>query len=170
MTTTAMTATDTIRASLHTAMEFATALLRDMADEPLTRPHPDHGNHPYWVLGHLVVSEASLLDEHLLGRPNRHEKWMDRFDAGTTPGPDTGGGPTYRELFAALEAVRADTLAYLDELAPSDLGKPCFKADGPDPGFETVIDCLSAMSFHMAFHAGQVADARRAAGRKPLFM
>jgi hypothetical protein len=165
-----MKATDVIRTSLKTARFVAEGLLADMADAPLTRTYPETGNHPYWLLGHIVVSEAMLLDRYILGRPNRFEAWQSTFALGTTPPGEMNGGPTFKALLSALEQIRAASLEYLDTLSDADLDKPCRQPDGPGPKFDTIGQCLSAMTIHMSFHAGQVADARRAAGRKPLFM
>jgi len=70
----------------------------------------------------------------------------------------------------AFERVRADTLRYLDTLGEDDLDKPCRRVEGAGPDFQTIGECLSALSLHLSFHSGQVADARRAAGRQPLFV
>jgi len=165
-----MKATDVIRSSLKTARHVAESLITDMADAPLTRTCPERGNHPYWLLGHVVVSEAALLDQYLLGRPNRFKDWLPTFWLGTTPPSEINGGPSYQELLAALDQIRAASLEYVDTLSDDDLDKPCGQPDGPGPKFETIGECLNAMTIHMSFHAGQVADARRAAGRKPVFM
>lgn len=147
---------------------FTTQLLTDIEDEPLTRPLPDRGNHPYWLLGHIVVSEAALLDQYLLGRPNRFESWLPTFAIGSTPGNTVNGGPSFKELLSALDDVRTASLRHIDSLDDEDLQKPCCTPEGAGPPLKTVADCLNSMSIHMAFHAGQVADARRAAGRTPL--
>lgn len=163
-----MRAVDSIRSLLHLASGFSTALLEDMADEPGARTTPETGQHPYWLLGHLVVSEAAVLDQYLLGRPNRHASWAPLFATGTAPDDPADAGPTYAELLDALGGVRASILAYVDTLTDDDLDEPCHPNDWPGPDFDCIGDCLNAVGLHMGIHAGQVACARRAAGRAPL--
>ena len=165
-----MTAKDIIRASFKISRELAAGLLADMEDAPLMRTVPGRGNHPYWLLGHIAFSEAALLDQYILGRPNRFEAWAPMFALGSTPSDDLVGGPSYRELLTALDRIRAASLEYVDSIGDDDLARPCREPAGPGPRFDTSADCLVAMTIHMSFHAGQAADARRAAGRKPLFM
>jgi len=160
---------DSIKSSLALAKGFTEALLKDMADEPLTRTIPQTGQHAYWLLGHLVVSEAAVLDQYLLNQPNRYQSWRPMFGIGTTLTANMGGGPTYDELLNALDSVRTSLLEYVDQLSEDDLNKPCYENDWPGPSHESVGVCLNAVGLHMMFHAGQVACARRAAGRSSLY-
>lgn len=67
-----------------------------------------------------------------------------------------------------FEEVRAASLAHLDTLSEADLDKPSHAPEEFGAFFGTVGACYAAMTTHVSFHAGQVADARRAAGRSPL--
>ena len=64
--------------------------------------------------------------------------------------------------------IRAATLAHLDTLSEEDLDKPSHAPEEFGELFATVGACFAAMCAHVAFHGGQVSDARRAAGRAPL--
>ena len=87
---------------------------------------------------------------------------------GTTPTTDASQYPSMEELLGKFEEIRAATLAHLNTLSDKDLDKPSHAPAEFGPPFATVGACFAAMSTHMSFHAGQVADARRAAGRGPL--
>ena len=87
---------------------------------------------------------------------------------GTTPTTDASQYPPMDELFAKFEEIRAATLAHLDTLSEEDLDKPSHAPEEFGPPFATLGGCFAAMSTHMSFHSGQVADARRAVGRSPL--
>ncbi len=163
-----MNAVESIRCSMGMAHGFSEALVKDMADAPLVRATPKSGHHTYWLLGHLVVSEAAVLDLYLLGRGNRHESWVTMFGPGTSPTDRAYDGCAFDELFEALSLVRSELFSFIDTLSDSDLDKPCHENDWPGPSFGSVGECLNALSLHMLFHAGQVACARRAAGRSPL--
>ncbi|MEZ6063451.1 MAG: DinB family protein [Planctomycetaceae bacterium] len=163
-----MNSIDFIRMSLHNSKAWAEKLLGDMSDAPLTQPAPNGGNHPLWLLGHLVRSESDLLDGFILGRPNRFPE-LEQFAMTSVPMTDTNGQPTMDELFIKFAAIRAATLAHLDTLDDSDLDQPSHAPKELGPAFATIGACFAAMCSHVSFHSGQAADARRAAGRGPLF-
>lgn len=163
-----MKATDFVKLSLENSKGWAMGLIGDMADAPLTRPTPNGGNHPLWVLGHLVRAESDLLDGFILGKPNRFPELEGLFSMGTTPGDDAGQYPSMDELMKKFEEIRSATLAHLETLSDEDLDQKSHAPEDFGAFFGTVGACFAAMTTHMSFHAGQVADARRAAGRKPL--
>lgn len=159
-----------IRNALAGSQRWAMSLLRDMQDQPLAQPTSNGGNHPLWVLGHLVYSESFLLDECLLGKPNRYPQWQELFTPGSQPLLDQGQYPSMPELFGKWEEVRSAVLAHLDSLSDADFDRPSAIGNKYGDTFSTVGGCYSALTSHPVYHAGQVADARRAAGKPPLFM
>ena len=163
-----MTAIDFIRHSLEASKGWAMGLISDMQDAPFTQPTSNGGNHPLWVLGHLVRAESDLLDGFILGQPNRFPELERLFAMGTTATTDAETYPSMGELMEKFEVIRAATLAHLDTLTDADLDKPSHAPEEFGAFFGTIGACFAAMSTHMSFHAGQVADARRAAGRDPL--
>jgi uncharacterized damage-inducible protein DinB len=157
-----------VKTSLEMSKGWIMGLIQDMQDEPLTAPTPKGGNHPLWVLGHLVYSEGMLVHCLVKGEANPYEQWKELFDTGSTPSSDAGKYPSMEELFSAFEKMRGETLAYVDTLTDDDLDKPS-KAEGELAQlFGTIGQCLLAIGMHFTYHGGQVADARRAAGRAPL--
>ena len=163
-----MNAIELLKHSLESSKGWAMGLITDMQDAPLTQPATHGGNHPLWVLGHLVHSESNLLDGFILGQPNRFPEMEADFAMGTTPTTDASQYPTMKELLAKFEQIRAASLAHLETLSESDLDKPSHAPEEFGQFFGTVGACYIAMGSHMNFHAGQVAVARLAAGRKPL--
>ncbi len=164
-----MLAIDLIRSSLTESMQFAECLLRDMEDDAHARTCDSSGQTPYWIAGHLAVSEGAVLDQYLLGRPSRYKGWERQFGIGTAPANPAGDDPSYADLLAALVDVRAATLEFVGTLTDADLDRPCHDNDWPGPTFDCVGRCLNALGLHTGIHAGQVACARRATGRPPLF-
>jgi len=164
-----MNATESIQLALQHSKNFSEALFKDMADQPFARTRPGVGQHAYWLLGHIVVSESFLLDQSLLGKPNRYESWLQYFDFRTASKDQIDGAPSYEDLIEAMGSIRQSTMDHLDTLSDGDLDKPCCEASENRPTFQSVGDCLNTISWHMVFHTGQVASARAAAGRDPLF-
>ena len=163
-----MNSIDYIKMALENGKGWATGLISDMKDAPMTQPTSNGGNHPTWILGHLVRSESDLLDGFILGQPNRFPELESLFAMGTTPTTDASQYPSIDELMGKFEVVRAATLAHLNTLSEADLDISSHAPEKFGPPFATVGACFAAMSGHISFHAGQVADARRAAGRDPL--
>jgi hypothetical protein len=138
-----------------------------MHDNPLQQPTSAGGNHPLWVLGHITRAESDLLDGFILGQPNRFPE-LENCSNRVTPSRNAGDYPSMEELMGKFEEIRAATLAHLDTLSEADLDQKSRAPEEFGQFFGTVAACYAAMSTHVAFHAGQVADARRAAGRTPL--
>lgn len=164
-----MKTTDYIKVALENGKRYTLTMIADMKDAPLTQPTPNGGNHPLWILGHLVRAESDLLDGFILGKPNRFPE-LKNCGAGSTPTTDARDYPSMDELLAKFETIRAATLAHLATLSEADLDKKSYAPEKYGEFFGTIGACFAAMTSHMAMHAGQVADARRAAGREPLMI
>ena len=156
-----------IKLSLQGSSNWALGLINDMRDQPLAQPTSAGGNHPLWTIGHLVHSESNLLDGFMLGQPNRFPE-LENCAGGSTPTNNADDYPSMEELLGKFEEIRAATVAHLETLTKADLDKRSHAPEEYAQFFGTVGQCFSAMSIHVAFHAGQIADARRAAGKQPL--
>ena len=159
---------DFIKMSLEMSKGWVMGLVTDMKDAPTTFPTPNGGNHPLWVLGHLTYSEADLTSAFIMGEANPLAEWKEIFGQGSQPVADASRYPTFGEVLAQFEQTRSRTLKLVDSLSDDDLDKPSKAPEEVRHYFGTIGQCLSGMLSHFTFHGGQVADARRAAGRKPL--
>ncbi len=164
-----MKTTDYIRMQLENSASVTLALIEDMKDLPLTFPTSKGGNHPLWVLGHLAFGEARIIQEVMLGRPNPLAHWQELFATGTQPVSDAARYPSFDEVMQAFKEVRSNTLKVLDSLTDADLDQPS-KASPPERKkfVGTFAGCFLFTSINFINHRGQVADAHRMAGRKPL--
>ncbi len=146
-------------------------LLDDMASAPLIFPTSKGGNHPLWIAGHLAFSEGMLIWEFARGQANPLAEWKELFNAKTVPTADASKYPPYESVVQKLKDIRKQTLAYLETLSEEDLDKPAQGVPAPFRAFfGTVRQCFLMAAMHPMNHRGQLADARRAAGREPLFM
>jgi hypothetical protein len=160
---------DHLRQSLEQSQVWMLSLVGDIKDAPLTAPTPKGGNHPLWVVGHLAHSEAGMVAGFIQGEQNPLSRWDGLFGAGTQPVADASHYPGLDEVLAEYHKVRAATLQLLSTLSEADLDKPSRAPAHLASFFGTVGQCLLMLPLHQTFHSGQVADARHAAGRKPLF-
>ena len=163
-----MNAIGVMKLSLEMSKSWIMALVTDMKDAPLTPPTPNGGNHPLWVIGHLTYSEANLVCEYIKGDANPLKQWKEIFAGGSQPTLDPSRYPPMEEVLARFEQIRNETMRFIDSLSEEALDKPSHAPNEMKPFFGTVAQCLAAIPIHFAFHGGQVADARRAAGRAPL--
>jgi len=160
-----MNAIDYIKQEMAMSKGWIGGLIADIKDAPMTAPTPNGGNHPLWVVGHLAYSESNILNAYILGKDYPLAEWKEPFGIGSQPVDDATVYPPFDEVLAKFESARADTLAYLETLTDEDLDKPSHAPEDKKDYFGTIGQCLTVMTTHLAFHGGQIADARRAAGR-----
>lgn len=160
-----------IRMGLNLSTKAALALIEDLKDRPLTFPTVRGGNHPLWILGHLAFSEGWVMREIMLGRPNPLAHWKDLFAPGTEPSAEASRYPEYDCVKKAFQNIRTETVSILEELTDADLDQPSKNCPPELQEFVgTYGKCFLLSLIHPMHHRGQVADARRSLGLKPLRM
>ncbi len=164
-----MNGTAVLKAQLDMSRQWLMALLADVEGAEVTAPTPNGGNHPLWALGHIIHSEAGILNGFVLGRPSPLARWDRLFGKGSRPVNDISVYPSLTELLAEFDRVRGETLNVLSEMSESDLDRPSKAPTHLSSLFGTIGQCFAIIGLHACFHAGQIADARRAAGKKPVF-
>jgi len=158
-----------LKMNLETCKFMLLPMIEDMKDAPLTFPTAKGGNHPLWVLGHLAYSEGKLLREMMLGESNPLAKWAGIFSDGTEPVGDANKYPPLDEVMSKCLEIHQATVALLDSMSEDDLDTASKNCPPEYEGFfGTYRQCFQQVASHWHMHQGQVADARRAAGRKPL--
>ncbi|MEZ6115172.1 MAG: DinB family protein [Pirellulaceae bacterium] len=162
-----MKATEFVKLAMENGQQYVMELITDMKDAPLTPPTSNGGNHPLWVLGHLISGESQLFDVFICGRENRFPELTESFGMKSEPVADASEYPSMDELMQKFHTIRAASIAHLETLSDDDLDAPSH-APAELAGFGTVGLCYAALALHLMFHGGQVADARRAAGRPVL--
>jgi hypothetical protein len=162
-----MKAIDLIRWALQTADESTTRLVEDMRDQPLTRPTSRGGNHALWVLGHLAVIEG-MIPHTVFGEPHPVRHWWPLFGTGSEPSDDAGAYPPFDEVLTTYRDLRAKNLVRLEEIGEAGLEQaPKVIPPGFEDRMKTIGRTFHLIALHQMQHLGQVADARRAAGREP---
>lgn len=166
-----MQAIELIRWAMQLTDAGVARLVADMGDAALTPSTPGakggDGNHTLWALGHLAYIEG-VVPRMLFGEPNPVEHWAPLFATGTQPKPDAAAYPPFDEVLATFRDLRRRNLKLLDEIGDAGLDRA---PKAPPPGFEdikTYGHTFLLVTLHQMAHYGQIADARRVAGRKPL--
>jgi hypothetical protein len=163
-----MKAIELIRWAMQMTEQGTTALVADMRDAALTQPTSRGGNHPLWILGHLAYLEGAI-PTVLLGEPNPAERWAPLFASGTQPKTDASAYPSFDEVLKTYRDMRARNLKLLDELGEAALDRiPKQIPPGFEDAMKTFGHTFLLIALHNMVHYGQIADARRVAGHKPL--
>ncbi len=166
-----MTTIETIRSALRISHTWTHGLAEDMRDAAMTAPTPRGGNHPMWVMGHAAYSKGALL-MMISGTPNPVEHWKEWFEGGSEPKAEADVYPTYDEVLSACDRLHQQALDLLDETGEAGLDQApamVWPELTDDPDFQTKGQLFLFTAMHEMSHRGQLADARRAAGRSRLF-
>ena len=160
---------DVIRTTMQLSHQATLGLAEDMRDAPFTSPTPGGGNHPMWVIGHLAFVEGNL-PRAILGEPNPVAHWAPLFAPGAEPTTDASAYPPYEEVLRTYKDLFARNLEMLERLGEEGLSRPTVRQPrGLEQLLRTAGDAFLVTGIHAMHHRGQLADARRAAGRKPVF-
>jgi hypothetical protein len=164
-----MRAIGLIRCAMQKTDEWTAGYAEDLRDSAMVPPNARSGNHALWTLGHLAVVEGDVA-RVLFGEPNPVERWRPLFGQGSKPTADASAYPSYDEVLATYRDLRAKNLARLDAIGEEGLDRPSAMVP---PDFEeemkTVGHSLLVFALHQMSHVGQLACARRAAGKAPRF-
>jgi len=159
-----------IRMGLNMSAGMTMRLIQDMKDQPLTFPTPKGGNHPLWVMGHIAWTEGEI-KRVMLNRLNPLAPWKPLFGFGSEPSAKAAAYPSLDETTKSFQDLRAQTIKMLDTLTDADLDRPSQACPPEAKEFiGTYTQCFMVLIVNTMTHHGQVADARRAAGRKPMSM
>lgn len=167
-----MTGIEAIRLALAMSDEGLNSISADMRDAALVQPGvrdgKPAGNHTLWLLGHVAYIEGQF-SNILFGEPNPVEKWAKMFAPGTQPLPDAGSYPPFDDVVSTCREMRARNAQALERIGEAGLDqRPRNVPAGFEDAMKTVGQAFILLSLHRMVHYGQIADARRAAGRAPL--
>lgn len=142
------------------------ALVQDFTEEE-ARQAPEGQKSLVWYLGHVATAANYFMvlysgQESLL--PKEHH---DEFGRGSSGHPDLGDA-TKESLVALNNTLAERVVAFLATLGPDDAERKA-EGDVQHPLFATLGSAIALVVSHDAYHAGQIANLRRAMGKDPLF-
>ena len=165
-----MESIELIRRNLERSEELVLARIDDMRQHCTVAPTPNGGCHTLWILGHLAYIEALVVRRFMLGGTNPLEEWGEVFDGAEVSG-EPSRFPGFDEVLQKCREVRAATRTLLDSHAESELDE---RSRAAPPGFEDLLGtrraCFQYVADHWYMHRGQLADARRAAGKSRMWL
>jgi DinB superfamily len=161
---------DFIRGNLARSLDRVLERIDEMREHSVVFPTPNGGCHTLWVLGHLAYIEAQVIRQFMLGGSNPLADWEQIFD-GPDPSGDAEHYPSFERVLATCRETRQFTMALLDSLTEDDLDKASASVPGGwEDTFGTYRLCLQFVADHWYMHRGHLADARRAAGLKRMWV
>ncbi len=161
-----MTAKDAIKYSMDTGMMVLNTYIGDLSDGDLMVRPAKGANHLAWQLGHLINSEAQLLNMVSPGAAAELSAGFgDQHGKETTAIDDPAKFLTKQQYVDLFERQRRATKAALDKLPDADLDKP-----GPSQVriCPTVGSVFGLIGGHVLMHSGQFATVRRMLGKPVL--
>jgi uncharacterized damage-inducible protein DinB len=132
-------------------------------EESLIQPQPG-GNCVNWVVGHVLTVYNEVLP--LVGqKPVMDREELKRYKRGAEPLKDGSEALPLSGLLAALDQAVERVDKGMASLSPEQLDAKAPMSPRNDPN-ETVRSLLALVSFHQAYHAGQLGLLRRIVGKK----
>lgn len=165
-----MQSIELIRENLERSADRVLARIEEMREHCYVPPTVNGGGHTLWVLGHLAYIEGLVVQRFMLGEVNPLAEWEALFD-GSEVSANPADYPPFDDVLADCRDLRARTLSLLASLTEDDLDRPAAGCpEGHEATFGTRRRCLQYVADHWYMHRGQLADARRAAGRARMWL
>lgn len=160
-----MKAHDVLISMLNTARYITTTYLADLSDEELlVRPVPG-AHHIAWQLGHLILSECSMLEGIKPGSAPQLPEGFEVNHSKEAAHSDRLDGYLSKDAYLGIMGrVREATRLQLEECSEQrldELGPEALRSYAP-----TVGSVFLMIGSHEVMHSGQLAVVRRALGKK----
>lgn len=120
------------------------------------------GNCATWIVGHLVNTRNIHL-EIMEKEPLFPIEKYTRYNQGTDPLSDSDSGLPFDELLTAYDKIHEVWIAALNEMTDDKLSAKAPSASGKSTD-KTIGSLLSELSFHEAYHIGQLGLLRKVYG------
>jgi uncharacterized damage-inducible protein DinB len=137
--------------------------LDGLSDADVWRRPSERSNSVGWLLGHVTWARNGMLQA--LGGEAEPMPWGAAFARGAEAA-DGPARPATEEIVGALERVNRKLRARMDTVTEAELSARCpVPTPSPDP---TVRGVVAFLTFHDAYHLGQIAYVLKYLGRPGL--
>ena len=153
-----------IRATMDTSSIVMSRYLEDLSDADLMQRPGAGCNHIAWQLGHLIASEAQLLQSIApTAQVELPEGFADKHSKAQCENDNPADFYSKQEYLDLFEKVHAATVAEIGKLSDADLDRPAPEAFRSM--FPTVGHMVILIATHGLMHAGQFVPVRRKLGK-----
>lgn len=141
----------------------------DLSDAEYFKPPMPGANHAAWIVGHIAVSEDSLV-AGATGRPKRiPESTYELFKGGTKCVADASKYPSRKEIDELYKNSRAHTIEALKGSDESTWDAP--SPEGFDKNFFPKVGTIwGLLGTHQYWHIGQLTVCRTALSKERVLM
>lgn len=158
-----MTPRDRVIALFEFVRWYTNNLLKDIPLSKYTHQPSPTDNHILWCLGHIAGTDAYLAG--VVGATDVKVPDAIQKAFGMNSKPVATGNPSAEEVRHAYESARAGILRWYKE-APESALNADYKSKSGD-FFTDAIDGGFKIAWHEGFHAGQIANIRKALHMPP---
>lgn len=159
-----MNSAEVLKATHHTTNMVIQRYLSDLTDADLLVRPGTGCNHIAWQLGHLIASNAHMLELLYPGAaPALPEGFVERHNDEAAASDKATDFYTKAEYDALLNALSAAVDATLDNVTDAELDRP--SPEGYRSMFPTYGNMLVLIVSHALMHAGQWVPVRRTLGK-----
>lgn len=153
------TAKDVILGQLGTGQYLMDKFTADLSDEDYFRIPADGANHPAWIVGHIAVSEDSLVAAATGGAKKIPDATYELFKGGSKCVADASKYPSRKEIDELFKTSRAHTVEALASSDDSTWGEP--SPEGfPEDVLPTMGSIWELQGTHQFWHIGQLTVCR----------
>jgi len=159
-----VTARDVVLTQLGSSDYLLKKMTADLSDAEFFIPAAKGGNHAGWILGHIAVSEDSMV-AGLIGKEKRFPKEHELFRGGAPCHEEASKYPSRVALVELFRSARDNTVQALRQSDESKWTNP--SPEGwPRDVFPTVASVWALIGTHPFWHIGQLAMCRQMLGKK----
>lgn len=159
-----MNSAEVLKATHHTTNMVIDRYLSDLTDADLLVRPGTGCNHIAWQLGHLIASNAHMLDLLYPGSaPALPDGFADRHNDEAARSDKASDFYTKAEYDALLKSLSTAVDATLDKVTESELDRP--SPEGYRSMFPTYGNMFVLIVSHALMHAGQWVPVRRNLGK-----
>ncbi len=159
------TPNDVVMQQLNSSQFLLDKLVADLSDAEYFRPPVPGANHTGWIVGHIAVSEDSLVSGVAGAAKRIPETTQALFQGGSTCVADSSKYPPRKQIDELLRTTRAHTLEALKSFDPAKWDSPSPEGWSKDM-FPTLGAIWALIGAHTYWHIGQLTVCRSAMGKK----
>jgi hypothetical protein len=162
----------TFGAHLCMQLELPFGMINKLAEdfsEEQAKESVNGGKPLVWYLAHVIIPRNYFLMLYAGGGDAAVDaKFNERFGRGSEGSADFSDAPGKEELLAIYKRINDRAKEFVSTLRPEDMGR-LGEGDIKHPMFRSLGSAFTLSTAHDGYHAGQIANLRRAMGKDPLF-
>jgi hypothetical protein len=157
-----------LASQLELPYRMVTMLAADFTDEE-SKQRAGDSKPLVWYIAHVTITKNYALKLFDPGYESVvSEEFLKRFGRGSDGSADFGDAPSKDELLAQLAKIHDRARDFVSRLSLEDMEREA-NGDVSHPLFAKLGSAFTLVASHDAYHAGQIANLRRAMGKDPLF-